>query len=406
MAEPYELKEETPEIATRSLDYTGWTVPRGWYGFVPAAGVGIVRLDGIRREAGMTILEQLAAPDIESRSDAFEGRRMVRINGGFLILNYFAYRERDFRRNDPSGAADSYVYYARCGDQVKIGLSKNPWARVNDLKVGRPGVVIAAVERGGRDHESLRHEQFRADRLAGEWFLLSVSLAAHIRSISVATSIATKDAPADDDAGAGEEAAQAEQSNSSGPVATPGTPVATSVATPVATKEGRGQRAESNNPPTTTADLQAIAQMFPNPSAALAMLVGMTNGMGTAGMKAVSVEVLAEAAAELAAVGGDVTPHRFKRFVGKVLSRADAPPSYPSNSKPVPSGKPAWQLGKEQRDRDEAMNRDDAVQGAVKIAREKDPAWWVVTQAAAKTAGRWVVPYAFDKLQSEAPPNV
>jgi hypothetical protein len=53
----------------------------------------------------------------------------------------------------------------------------------------------------------------------------------------------------------------------------------------------------------------------------LLMLDGMTQGIGTAGMKAVSVDTLHEAAEELSIAEGDVTVHRFKIFVNKVVQR-------------------------------------------------------------------------------------
>lgn len=96
MAEPVEFDEPIEEVATRTLDHTGWSAPPGWYGFVPAAGVGIIRNAGLDREAGMDALERLAAPDEDSRSREFEGRRMIRISGGYLILNYMKYRDRDY----------------------------------------------------------------------------------------------------------------------------------------------------------------------------------------------------------------------------------------------------------------------------------------------------------------------
>lgn len=96
MAEPVEYSEPLPEIATRSLDYTGWVAPPGWYGFVPAANVGIIHAAMIEREAGMAALEKLAAPDTESRSSEFEGRRLIRINGGYIVLNFIKYRDRDY----------------------------------------------------------------------------------------------------------------------------------------------------------------------------------------------------------------------------------------------------------------------------------------------------------------------
>ena len=95
MAEPFEVKQQLAQIAVRSLDETGWYVPAGWYGMVGAAGVGIVRADGIDREQGLAALEALGAPDFESRSQDHDGRRLVRVNGGYLVLNYMKYRDYD-----------------------------------------------------------------------------------------------------------------------------------------------------------------------------------------------------------------------------------------------------------------------------------------------------------------------
>ena len=96
MAYPMEFDNELPEIATRSLSETGWKVPPGWYGFVAAASVGIIRTAGLDLELGMQALERLAAPDENSRSPDFDGRRLVRISGGFLVLNFMKYRDRDY----------------------------------------------------------------------------------------------------------------------------------------------------------------------------------------------------------------------------------------------------------------------------------------------------------------------
>ena len=96
MAEPVELKEPAEQIAVRSLDKTGFVVPVGWYGFVPAAGVGIVRRAMVEHEAGLSALEKLGGIDEESRSKEFSGRRLVRVDGGYIVLNYFKYRERDY----------------------------------------------------------------------------------------------------------------------------------------------------------------------------------------------------------------------------------------------------------------------------------------------------------------------
>lgn len=95
MATPKEFDEPKPQIEINSLNETGWSVPSGWYGFVDAASLGIIHRCGISNERGLQALERLGSPEIESRSQAFDGRRMVRIDGGFVILNYIDYREKD-----------------------------------------------------------------------------------------------------------------------------------------------------------------------------------------------------------------------------------------------------------------------------------------------------------------------
>lgn len=96
MAVPAEFTEPVPQIRVTSLELTGWKAPPGWYGFVEAAGVGIVGRAMIDRATGLNALERLGDPDLESRSQAFEGRRLIRVNGGYLVLNFMAYRDRDY----------------------------------------------------------------------------------------------------------------------------------------------------------------------------------------------------------------------------------------------------------------------------------------------------------------------
>lgn len=95
MAVPHEITEETKQISVGSLKETGYTVPAGWYGFVAAAGPGIVHRAKVDETAGMAALERLCSPEESSRTPDFEGRRMIRVDGGYLILNYDRYRRKD-----------------------------------------------------------------------------------------------------------------------------------------------------------------------------------------------------------------------------------------------------------------------------------------------------------------------
>lgn len=96
MAEPYELDADAEQIEVDTLDLAGWIVPKGWYGLIRAASTGIIRRDGMEPEAGKVALRALCAPDPHSRSQDFEGRRLARVDGGYLVLNYFKYRDRDY----------------------------------------------------------------------------------------------------------------------------------------------------------------------------------------------------------------------------------------------------------------------------------------------------------------------
>jgi len=95
LAEPEKIEYEAKQLEVRTLAETGFTVPPGWYGLVRAAGIGIIRLAGVDRESGIKALENLCSPDVESRSPEFEGRRMIRVSGGYLVLNYMRYRDYD-----------------------------------------------------------------------------------------------------------------------------------------------------------------------------------------------------------------------------------------------------------------------------------------------------------------------
>src|ERR1017187_5717012 len=95
MAEPYEVTEPIPQLEVRTMTETGFFVPVGWYGLVHAAGVGIVRRALVDEAPGMEALERLGNPDLESRSQEFDGRRLGRVNGGYVALNFMKFRDRD-----------------------------------------------------------------------------------------------------------------------------------------------------------------------------------------------------------------------------------------------------------------------------------------------------------------------
>ena len=53
-------------------------------------------------EVGMKALERLGEPEQDSRTPDFEGRRLVRVDGGYLALNFAKYREKDHTASERS----------------------------------------------------------------------------------------------------------------------------------------------------------------------------------------------------------------------------------------------------------------------------------------------------------------
>ena len=79
-----------------------------------------------------------------------------------------------------------YIYYASDGHgRIKIGHSQNPWSRVSEMRCWNPDVKVVATEKCD-DYFALerqRHEQFKSDHLALEWFRESEALLSHINEI-------------------------------------------------------------------------------------------------------------------------------------------------------------------------------------------------------------------------------
>lgn len=130
MAVPFATTEPMPQLKVDSLDRTGFIVPPGWYGFVEAAGPGIVRRSLADPVLGMEALATLGEPDLESRSSEFEGRRLVRVDGGYIVLNYMKYRQKD---------NTAVVRQKRYRDRKKEakGLAKTPDSALSTSRVSR-----------------------------------------------------------------------------------------------------------------------------------------------------------------------------------------------------------------------------------------------------------------------------
>ena len=145
MAEPMEVREPLETVQIGSCEPDAFVVPVGWYGFVPAAGPGISHRAIVPWEDGQKALVRLASPEAASKTAAFEGRRMVRIDGGFLILNFITYRDRDHSNADRQ---------ARFRQREKERKERNASGDSNALPVNSNGVKVTTVTHADADADA------------------------------------------------------------------------------------------------------------------------------------------------------------------------------------------------------------------------------------------------------------
>jgi len=160
MAIPDEFKEPQEQLEVRSLTPTGWKAPAGWYGFVDAAGIGIVRRALVDTELGLDALERLGSTDPESRTADFEGRRMIRINGGYLILNFMKYRDKD------NTAAERAKRYRDRQKLLSSGVQGSP-SQCDDVTVTRDSSLAECRVQNADEKPKARAG--RGSRLPHDW---------------------------------------------------------------------------------------------------------------------------------------------------------------------------------------------------------------------------------------------
>lgn len=77
---------------------------------------------------------------------------------------------------------ETFVYFLRAGEFVKIGRSKRWKVRMAHMQIGSPYTIVPLlVLIGDEALEKRLHARFRADRFRGEWFHMSPTIGAFIK---------------------------------------------------------------------------------------------------------------------------------------------------------------------------------------------------------------------------------
>jgi len=170
-------------------------------GYVGASVGGLAAQARVPVEKTRQALEKFLAPDPDSRSKEFEGRRIEVTDRGWSILNYERFRdmrdeearkeyERNRKRDQRAATLDgkTYVYFAEdlSTGLIKIGYSANPEVRVSAANLKESGaegkVRLLAKFQGNKDLEKKYHFRFGAQWVRGEWFRNEGALAEFLSS--------------------------------------------------------------------------------------------------------------------------------------------------------------------------------------------------------------------------------
>ena len=129
--------------------------------------------DELRRRK-IAVKLDLSMPELEELK-----RRLVEvelIDSDFQPLKWVTRQFKKSERNafgvDQLGDYNGYVYFIGANKgHVKIGYSKNPWARVKDFQTGTPEKlhILATIKTYDVSERSV-HELFESHRVVGEWF--------------------------------------------------------------------------------------------------------------------------------------------------------------------------------------------------------------------------------------------
>lgn len=134
----------------------------------------------------LALMLRITAADAKSLLSTLEKANLIdRDTEGFTPHNWNKFQYKSDEAKDPKGKG-SYVYIIghQWGSEVlKIGFSKNPWARVGELQTAHhEKLSVLAVFKCQSHSEVDLHDLLKVHRKAGEWFALPTQICVAIRN--------------------------------------------------------------------------------------------------------------------------------------------------------------------------------------------------------------------------------
>lgn len=121
-------------------------------GFVEAALPGLAKLSNLSLSEVEIAVKVLSSADVHSKNKADEGRRIIEVPGGWMLLNYEDYRNRQ-------GEQDRRDYMRKYMQKYRSKLSKQNVSTVNASK-DSPSASASLQERGEREKLPFTSERF------------------------------------------------------------------------------------------------------------------------------------------------------------------------------------------------------------------------------------------------------
>lgn len=121
-------------IVDSSVWYTDDTTFRVWIymlaktessGFVPTTIPAIMNSCRKTRDEIMESLRILESPDEDTKTQEYEGRRLKRVDGGWLILNYLKYRDGNVIPLKAKSNAERQREYRQKRRDAKLGINSD-----------------------------------------------------------------------------------------------------------------------------------------------------------------------------------------------------------------------------------------------------------------------------------------